>query len=99
MSGGGGGGGSKASKEERELYKAQADIARGQWDEYKKLGSPIQEQLATQAAAPISESEYATNIGRAGPTSTSPTIRRPLNFAPTLAVTDSTLARGASRAA
>ena len=66
MSGGGGGGGGKASKEERELYKTQADIARGQWDEYKELGSPIQGQLAAQAAAPISESEYATNIGRAG---------------------------------
>ena len=63
---GGGGGGGKASGEERELYKAQADIARGQWDEYKTLGSPIAARLADEAGRPISESEYATNIGRAG---------------------------------
>ena len=66
MSGGGGGGGGQASKEERALYGTQAEIAREQWDEYKRLGTPIQEDLASQASAPISESEYATNIGRAG---------------------------------
>ena len=44
----------------------QGEIAREQWDEYKRLGVPIQESLAAEASAPISESEYATNIGRAG---------------------------------
>ena len=52
--------------EERALYSTQAEIAREQWDEYKRLGVPIQESLAAEASAPISESEYATNIGRAG---------------------------------
>ena len=68
MSGGGGGSGGDqgASAEERALYGTQADIAREQWDEYKRLGVPIQEGLAAEASAPISESEYATNIGRAG---------------------------------
>ena len=66
MSGGGGGGGGETSAEEKALYQAQADIAREQWDEYKTLGSPIQAQLASEAGRPISESEYATNIGRAG---------------------------------
>ena len=69
MSGGGGGGGSPGSgpsEEERALYQTQADISREQWDEYKTLGRPIQRQLASEALAPISESEYATNIGRAG---------------------------------
>ena len=56
----------KASKEERALYQTQADIAREQWDQYQTLGRPIQEKIASQALAPISESEYATNIGRAG---------------------------------
>ena len=72
MSGGGGGSSPapaaapQASSEERALYSTQADIAREQWDEYKRLGVPIQESLAAEASAPISESEYATNIGRAG---------------------------------
>ena len=68
MSGGGGGsgGGAQASAEERALYGTQAEISREQWDEYTKLGRPIQEQLASEAGAPVSESEYATNIGRAG---------------------------------
>ena len=66
MSGGGGGGGGETSAEEKALYQAQADIAREQWDEYKMLGSPIQAQVASEAGRPTSESEYATNIGRAG---------------------------------
>ena len=70
MSGGGGGSAPapdpQASAEERKLYKTQAEISRQQWDEYKRLGLPIQEGLAAEASAPISESEYATNIGRAG---------------------------------
>ena len=70
MSGGGGGSPApaapEASKEERALYATQAEISREQWDEYKRLGLPIQEKLASKAGAPISESEYATNIGRAG---------------------------------
>ena len=71
MSGGGGGSSPapaapQASSEERALYSSQAEIAREQWDEYKRLGVPIQESLAAEASAPISESEYATNIGRAG---------------------------------
>ena len=71
MSGGGGGSSPapaapQASGEERALYSTQAEIAREQWDEYKRLGVPIQESLAAEASAPISESEYATNIGRAG---------------------------------
>ena len=46
MSGGGGGsggGGPVTSEEEKALYGIQAEIAREQWDEYKRLGLPIQE--------------------------------------------------------
>ena len=66
MSGGGGGGGSEESQEAKELYRAQAEIARAQWAEYQQYGSPVLKGLSEEALTPLSEGEYARVASRAG---------------------------------
>jgi len=66
MSVGGGSGGKQESAEARELYRIQGQIAREQWDEHKRLGSPVLENLAADAQAGPSAARYKERIGAAG---------------------------------
>ena len=66
MSSGGGGGGGQESAEARELYRTQGQIAREQWDEHKRLGSPVLADLAAEAQAGTSAARYKERIGAAG---------------------------------
>ena len=66
MSGGGGSGGTQESAEARALYRTQAKVARSQWGEYEKYGSPILADLAGEAMEGASSARYAERIGAAG---------------------------------
>ena len=63
MSFGGGGGGE--SREARELYKTQAEIARGQWDLFKSHGLPQLTRLSEEVDAYASPGRVAEAEGAA----------------------------------
>ena len=84
MSGGGGGGAKGPSAEEKELWAAQTEIARGLWDSYQSYGAPILADLSEEAQRPLSAyrgdmaqraSEAATDVDQAFDTSIG-TLRR-----------------------
>lgn len=66
MSSGGGDGGKHESAEARQLYRIKGEIAREQWDEHKRLGSPVLADLAAEAQAGPSAARYKERIGAAG---------------------------------
>lgn len=63
-SGGGGSGGGQESAEARQLYRIQGDIARDQWDEHKRIGSPVLAGLGEDALRG-SESRREQMVGQA----------------------------------
>ena len=62
-SGKGGGADSDAA---RNLYNAQADISREQWDQYKQVGAPILGQLGEEVRGPQSKAISNQEVARAG---------------------------------